>query len=434
LTAQTDLAQLSAVDAAAQLRAGALGAREYAQALLERVHQREPEVQAWTHLDEQQLLSQADAADSARAAGAAPGALHGIPVGVKDIIDTRDMPTENGTVLHQGRQPREDAMVVSRVRAAGGLIMGKTVTTELATYAPGKTRNPHNASHTPGGSSSGSAAAVAAGMVPLAIGTQTNGSVIRPASFCGVVGFKPTATWIPRTGVLQQSPVFDQIGVFARSVDDAALLVQCISGRNLSNVSAPATDAPPGFGFARTPMWERMAPDAQAAFTDFVKTLGQAIADAQLPSGADSVYDLHRTLMEADIANSFHAEYERGRDRLSQSLRSQIERGSAVTSDDYQRALHRRDEIADAFDGMFESFDAILTPAALGTAPNGLDSTGDPIMCTLWTFTGQPAITIPLLKGTNGLPIGVQLVGRRDGDVELLRTARWLSRFAGLWQ
>jgi Asp-tRNA(Asn)/Glu-tRNA(Gln) amidotransferase A subunit family amidase len=181
-------------------------------------------------------------------------------------------------------------------------------------------------------------------------------------------------------------------------------------------------------------MWERVAPDAQAAFTDFVKTLGQAIADAQLPSGADSVYDLHRTLMEADIANSFHAEYERGRDRLSQSLRSQIERGSAVTSDDYQRALHRRDEIADAFDGMFESFDAILTPAALGTAPNGLDSTGDPIMCTLWTFTGQPAITIPLLKGTNGLPIGVQLVGRRDGDVELLRTARWLSRFAGLWQ
>ena len=287
MNTRTDLAQLSAVDAAAQLRAGDLGAREYAQALLERVHRREPEVQAWIHLDEQQLLSQADAADKALAAGAAPGALHGIPVGVKDIIDTRDMPTENGTVLHQGRQPREDALVVSRVRAAGGLIMGKTVTTELATYAPGKTRNPHNALHTPGGSSSGSAAAVAAGMVPLAIGTQTNGSVIRPASFCGVVGFKPTATWIPRTGVLQQSPVFDQIGVFARSVDDAALLVQCIANRDLSNISEPATAAPPRFGFARTPMWERVAPDAQAAFTDFVKTLGQAIADAQLPSAAD---------------------------------------------------------------------------------------------------------------------------------------------------
>jgi len=431
LSTRPDLALLSAVDVAAQLRTGELSAREYAQALLERVHQREPEVRAWIHLDEQQLLSQADAADKALAAGAACGALHGVPVGVKDIIDTADMPTENGTVLHQGRQPREDALVVSRVRAAGGLIMGKTVTTELATYAPGKTRNPHDASHTPGGSSSGSAAAVAAGMVPLAIGTQTNGSVIRPASFCGVVGFKPTSTWIPRTGVLQQSPAFDQVGVFARSVDDAALLVQCIAGRDLAHFSAPTEAAAPRFGFARTPMWGRMAPDAQAVFTEFVKTLGQAIADAQLPSDAAAVYDLHRTLMEADIAHSFHAEYVRGGDRLSGSLRSQIERGRAVTSADYKRALDRRDEIAQAFDGIFQSFDAILTPAALGTAPSGLGSTGDPIMCTLWTFTGQPAITIPLLKGANGLPIGVQLVGRRDGDAELLRTARWLSRFAG---
>jgi Asp-tRNA(Asn)/Glu-tRNA(Gln) amidotransferase A subunit family amidase len=372
-------------------------------------------------------------ADKALAAGAAPGALHGLPVGVKDIIDTCDMPTENGTVLHQGRQPREDALVVSRVRAAGGLIMGKTVTTELATYAPGKTRNPHDASHTPGGSSSGSAAAVAAGMVPLAIGTQTNGSVIRPASFCGVVGFKPTATWIPRMGVLQQSPVFDQLGVFARSVDDAALLVQCIAGRDLSHIGAPAPAASPRFGFVRTPMWERMAPDAQAVFTEFVKTLGQAIAEAQLPAEAAAVYDLHRTLMEADIARSFHAEYERGRDRLSASLRGQIERGRAVASDAYQRALHRRDEIAQAFDDdVAGPFDAIVTPAALGTAPRGLGSTGDPIMCTLWTFTGQPAVTLPLLKGANGLPIGVQLVGRRDGDAALLRTARWLSRFAGL--
>jgi Asp-tRNA(Asn)/Glu-tRNA(Gln) amidotransferase A subunit family amidase len=421
---------MPAVDAAARLRTGKLSARQYAQALLERVHQREPEVQAWTYLDEQQLLAQADAADKALAAGAGPGALHGIPVGVKDIIDTSDMPTENGTVLHQGRRPNEDALVVSRVRSAGGLIMGKTVTTELATYAPGKTRNPHDPLHTPGGSSSGSAAAVAAGMVPLAIGTQTNGSVIRPASFCGVVGFKPTSTWIPRTGVLQQSPAFDQIGVFARSVDDAALLVQCIAGRELTHSSEQSAAASPRFGFVRTPMWERMEPDAQAVFTNFVTTLGQAIADAQLPADAAAVYDLHRTLMEADIAQSFDAEYERGADKLSASLRSQIERGRAVTSDEYQSALHRRDEIAQAFDGVLDSFDAILTPAALGTAPSGLGSTGDPIMCTLWTFTGQPAITVPLLKGANGLPIGVQLVGRRDGDAALLRAARWLSRFA----
>lgn len=435
LDTQTDLAQLSAVDVAARLRSGKTTARDYAQALLARVRQREPEVRAWIHLDPQQLLSQADAADEALAAGATPGALHGVPVGVKDIIDTADMPTENGTVLHQGRQPTEDAIVVSRVRAAGGLIMGKTVTTELATYAPGKTRNPHSAAHTPGGSSSGSAAAVAAGMVPLAIGTQTNGSVIRPASFCGVVGFKPTSTWIPRAGILEQSPAFDQVGVFARSVDDAALIVQCIAGRDLAqDAGASSAVASPRFGFVRTPVWERMAPDAQVAFTDFVKKLGQSIDDAQLPPEADAVYDLHRLLMEADIANSFRAEYERGRDRLSESLRSQIERGRAVTPAEYRRALDRRDETVEAFDAFFQSFDAILTPAALGTAPIGWGSTGDPIMCTLWTFTGQPAITIPLLKGANGLPIGVQLVGRRDDDAALLRTARWLSRFAGLSQ
>jgi len=434
-SAGADLALLSAVDVAARLRGGETSALDYAQALLERVRQREPEVRAWIHLDEQQLLSQADAADKALASGAAPGALHGVPVGVKDIIDTADMPTENGTVLHRGRQPSEDALVVSRVRAAGGLIMGKTVTTELATYAPGKTRNPHNAAHTPGGSSSGSAAAVAAGMVPLAIGTQTNGSVIRPASFCGVVGFKPTATWIPRAGILEQSPAFDQVGVFARSVDDAALIVQCIAGRDLAeDARASSGVASPRFGFVRTPMWERMAQDSQAVFTDFAKKLGQAIDEAQLPPDAAAVYDLHRTMMEADIANSFRAEYDRGRDRLSESLRSQIERGRAVTPAEYRRALERRDATAEAFDGIFQSFDAILTPAALGTAPHGLASTGDPIMCTLWTFTGQPAITIPLLKGANGLPIGVQLVGRRDGDAALLRTARWLSRFAGLLQ
>lgn len=429
MNTQPDLALLSAVDVMAQLRTRELGAREYAQALLERVHRREPEVRAWTHLDETQLLSQADAADRALASGAAPGTLHGLPVGVKDIIDTADMPTENGTVLHQGRRPADDAVVVSRVRAAGALVMGKTVTTELATYAPGKTRNPHDASRTPGGSSSGSAAAVAAGMVPLAIGTQTNGSVIRPASFCGVVGFKPTATWIPRTGILQQSPSLDQVGVFARSVDDAALLVQCIAGRDLAGLGGPAQAAPPRFGWARTPMWARMAPDAQAVFTDFVKTLGHAVSDARLPPEAAAAYHLHRTLMEADIAHSFHGEYERGRDRLSESLRSQIERGRAVSAPEYKSALDRREAIAQAFDGILESFDAILTPAALGTAPAGLGSTGDPIMCTLWTFTGQPAITIPLLKGANGMPIGVQLVGRRNGDAALLRTARWLSRF-----
>lgn len=431
---------LGAAQAVEQLKAGAFSARAYALALLERIHEAEERVQAWTCLDSGYLLVQADAADEAHRRGAALGPLHGLPVGLKDIIDTADLPTENGTVLHAGRQPRRDAAVVARLRAAGGIVMGKTVTTELATYAAGKTRNPHNPAHTPGGSSSGSAASVAAGMVALAIGTQTNGSVLRPASFCGVVGYKPTAGWISRQGVLVQSPSLDQIGVFGRSVEDAALLAQYLCGHDRDDPatrpraeppllamarSAPA--APPTFGFVRTPFWDRMAPDAQSAFLELTRGLGGRIADCVLPEGAGDVIGLHGLIMEAEIAGSFENEYERGRDQLSASLRGQIERGRAVTAVQYRRALERREVISEAFDAMLGSFDVILTPAALGTAPQGFESTGDPVMCTLWTFTGQPAISLPLLHGANGLPIGVQLVGRRDDDARLLRTARWLS-------
>jgi Asp-tRNA(Asn)/Glu-tRNA(Gln) amidotransferase A subunit family amidase len=424
----TGLAALGAVQAAQRLSDGSLTARDYALALLARVEEVEAEVQAWTRLDTGYLLAQADAADRAHRAGARLGALHGLPVGVKDIIDTARLPTENGTVLHEGRQPADDAVVVARLQAAGGLVMGKTVTTELATYFPGKTRNPHNTAHTPGGSSSGSAAAVAAGMAPLAIGTQTNGSVIRPASFCGVVGYKPTAGWLPGAGVLRQSPALDQLGAFARTVDDVALLAQSLCLRDLGEPLAHQRE--PVLGFARTPMWPRVAPDAQAAFTGFVQGLRGFVVDLELPARTGAAIDWHRALMEAEISASFEAEYERGRDRLSASLRAQIERGRAVTEGDRRRAMDERAALGEAFDGLFDSVDAILTPATLGTAPAGLDATGDPVMCTLWTFTGHPAITLPLLKGADGLPIGVQLVGRRDGDAGLLCIARWLSRTA----
>ncbi|HSI53864.1 MAG TPA: amidase, partial [Ramlibacter sp.] len=347
------LAALDAAQAAQRLADGSLRARDYALALLARVEETEPQVQAWTRLDPGHVLAQADAADQARLAGQALGALHGLPVGIKDIIDTADLPTENGTVLHAGRRPREDAVVVARLRAAGGLVMGKTVTTELATYFPGKTRNPHNIAHTPGGSSSGSAAAVAAGMVPLAIGTQTNGSVIRPASFCGVVGYKPTAGWLPGTGVLRQSPALDQLGVFARTVDDAALLAQSLCGRDLAE--PPAPQRAPVIGFARTPMWDRVAPDAQAAFMGFVHSLRTFVVDLELPARAGAAVESHRTLMEAEIAASFEAEYERGRDRLSASLRSQIERGRTASEADQRRAMDDRAALGEAFDSLFDS-------------------------------------------------------------------------------
>jgi Asp-tRNA(Asn)/Glu-tRNA(Gln) amidotransferase A subunit family amidase len=323
------------------------------------------------------------------------------------------------------------------------LLMGKTVTTELATYAPGKTRNPHNPAHTPGGSSSGSAAAVAAGMAPLAIGSQTNGSIIRPASFCGVVGYKPSAGWISRAGVLVQSPALDQLGVYGRSVADVALLAQCLAGHDPQDPATRASatppllatagsqpPSPPVLAFVRTPMWDHVTPDAQSAFLELAQFLGSRVVELELPQATNGFLDLHRLVMEADIAGSFEPEYERGRDRLSASLRGQIERGRQVGAVDYRRALDRRAAIRAAMDSLYDRFDAILTPAALGTAPMGLDATGDPVMCTLWTFTGQPAISLPLLRGANGLPIGAQLVGRRYDDARLLRTAQWLARTA----
>lgn len=425
------------------LASGAASVTEYAQALLARIDEVEPEVQAWAHLNRSHVLAQAAAADEAHASGEPDGPLFGLPVGIKDIIDTADLPTEDGTVLHAGRMPSDDAVVVRRLRAAGGLVMGKTVTTELATYAPGKTRNPHDPAHTPGGSSSGSAAAVAAGMVPLAIGTQTNGSVIRPASFCGVYGFKPSAGLISRTGVLTQSPALDAVGVFGRSLVDVALLAEVLAGHDpqdpltrlraappLSRLAASEPPMPPTLAWVATPFWSRVAPDAQAAFEELLALLSGRIAPFELPATAADAVRWHLTVMEAEIAGSFAVEYERGYAALSVSLRAQIERGRATTAVAYREALSRVPLLLAALDNVFEHYDAIVTPATLGTAPVGLSSTGDPVMCTLWTFLGMPALSLPLLKGENGLPIGVQLVGRRGDDARLLRTARWLERTA----
>ncbi len=438
-TESSSLASLSATDALARMAGGQCSAVDYAGALLARVDAVEDEVQAWAHLDRAYLTAQARRADESHAAGQSPGALAGLPVGLKDIIDTAGLPTEDGTVLHAGRRPREDAQLVQRLRAAGGVVMGKTVTTELATYAPGKTRNPHNVAHTPGGSSSGSAAAVAAGMVAVAVGTQTNGSVIRPASFCGVIGFKPSAGLIGRTGVLTQSPAFDSIGVFGRTLDDVALLAEVLAGYDAKDaltqlmatprlLDAVRSEAPfpPSLAWVSTPFWDRVAPDAQAAFAELIDLLGDRIAPLDLPPSAADAVQWHKTVMEAEIAGSFSEEYARGRERLSASLVAQIERGQAVTAVAHRAALARVPMLHEGFEAVFEHHDALVTPAALGTAPAGLDATGDPLMCTLWTFLGLPCISLPLLHGENGLPIGVQLVGRRGDDARLLRTARWL--------
>ena len=431
---------LSAADAAQQIREGRLTSEELVQTCLERIRELEPKVQAWAFLDEEHALAQARAADEKKALGEPIGPLHGVPVGVKDIFDTADMPTENGTALHKGRTPREDAAVVAMLRAAGAVILGKTVTTECAYYAPGKTRNPHNVEHTPGGSSSGSAAAVAAGMIPVALGSQTNGSVIRPASFCGVYGFKPTHGLIPRSGVLPLSRTLDHVGLFARNVDDLALLVEQLAGYDdrdpdtrprarvpFRALAAEEPPIPPMFAFIKTPHWERAEIDTREAFAELAEALGPQVEEVELAHSAAEGWDWHGTIMAAEMAANLEREWRAGKDRLSHQLRSLIERGHEVRAVDYQRAVRSIAPALASFDELFmERYDAILTPAALGTAPKGLGSTGDPSFCSLWTLLGMPAISVPLMRGANGLPLGVQLVGRRNFDARLMRTARWL--------
>jgi Asp-tRNA(Asn)/Glu-tRNA(Gln) amidotransferase A subunit family amidase len=436
----TDLCWLSAVEAARLIRGAALDSSQLVEACLARVREVDARIQAWTFLDPAHAMAQARAADDARRSGQPTGPLHGVPVAVKDIFDTADMPTENGSVLYAGRTPSRDASAVARLRAAGAVIMGKTVTTEFATRFPGKTRNPQNPEHTPGGSSSGSAAAVAAGMAPLAIGSQTGGSTIRPASYCGVYGFKPTHGLIPRSGMFLISRSLDHVGLFARTIEDLALLGETLAGGDagdpdtrlrarppLVDVANEEPPLPPMFAFVKTPHWERADEDTRAAFAELVGRLGDRVEEVELFPSAIEAWDWHRTIMDAEIALNLEREWTRGRARLSASLREQIERGRTVSALDYQRALVRTGAARESFTELFEQrYDAILTPAADGTAPKGLDSTGDPAFCSLWTLCGMPAVSVPLMQGSNSLPLGVQLVGARDGDARLLRTARWL--------
>jgi Asp-tRNA(Asn)/Glu-tRNA(Gln) amidotransferase A subunit family amidase len=318
--------------------------------------------------------------------------------------------------------------------------MGKTVTTEFANRSPGKTRNPHNPAHTPGGSSSGSAAAVAAQMVPAALGSQTAGSVIRPASFCGVYGFKPTHGLISRHGMLALSRSLDHVGVMARTIEDVALLMEVLVGHDEQDpdtrararvpyraVAAEPPPVDPMFALVKTPHWARADEDTRAAFGELAERLGDHVEEVELFPTAAEAWDWHQTIMDAELVINLEREWEKGRDRLSASLRARLERGHEVRAVDYLRALTRARRLGESFTELFEQrYDAILTPPALGTAPAGLESTGDPVFCALWTLCGMPALTVPLMTGTNGLPLGAQLVGPRHGDARLLRTAHWL--------
>ncbi len=438
------LIELSATEALQKIRDGEITSEELVQACLDRIGDVDAGIEAWAHLNPDFALEQARALDKLRAAGGPVGPLHGIPVGIKDIFDTEDFPTENGTVLDSGRQPVYDSKVVSLLKEAGAVIMGKTVSTELAVFGPGKTKNPHNPAHTPGGSSSGSAAAVASHMVPLAIGTQTNGSIIRPASFCGIVGFKPTHGLIPRTGVLDQSAALDTVGSYARSIEDIALLTEVMIAHdagdkytrarahpNLSEMAAGEPPMNPVIAFAKTAVWDQADKETQASFTELAELLGDDCTEIELPEAFDNAVEWHRNIMNADIAKSYAGYYERGKDKLSGILCEMFEYGQKVSAVDFNNAIKCQGVLNSALNGVFDNFDIIITPATTGAAPVGLEATGNPVFSTLFTYTGVPAITLPLMEAENGLPVGVQVVGRRSDDARLLRAANWLMARVG---
>jgi Asp-tRNA(Asn)/Glu-tRNA(Gln) amidotransferase A subunit family amidase len=350
------------------------------------------------------------------------------------------MPTANGTPIDAGRRPRADAFVAARLRAAGALLMGKTVTTELAYFTPGKARNPHDTSRTPGGSSSGSAAAVAAGMAPLALGTQTAGSVIRPAAFCGVVGLKPSFGMIPRTGILPVSADLDTVGAFVATVEGAALLVEALQGHDPQDPdttpqaahrlldacrSHPPLD--PVFAFVPQPAWDQAEASTRGAFAELVAALGDRCDEVELPEAFANGNAAQQVLMLTGFARNLRHYAERGGDQLSQRMRDAIGEGRAISAVDYLAARDWRDVLNAGLERIFERYDAIITPAAAGEAPVG-DATGDPAFCRIWTLCGTPAVSLPLLTGPAGMPVGVQLVGRRGGDGRLLRTARSLIK------
>jgi Asp-tRNA(Asn)/Glu-tRNA(Gln) amidotransferase A subunit family amidase len=396
-------------------------------------------VHAFASLDERVIRLQAEHLKAARTRGEPLPALYGVPIAVKDIIDTFDFPTAYGSPIHEGRYAVADATVVRRLREAGALIFGKTVTTEFATFQPGPTRNPHNLEHTPGGSSSGSAAAVAAGIVPVALGSQTNGSVIRPASFCGVYGYKPSLGMLPRSGVFEQSPSLDQLGVFARSIEDVAWVAEIMAGddghdgaskgvtpRQLLSVCRSEPPVEPKFCFVKTPWWNQVDEEARLACEAFVELMAGVVVAAELPPVVEQAVAWHSVVNEVELAFALQREFRNHPAQLSPALHRRIEKAMSIPVMDYLAAKDRMPHVTCAFDEYFEHYDAILTPAALGAAPRGLESTGNPIMQTVWTFGGLPSLSLPLLNLSEGLPLGVQAVGSLHNDARLLRASRWL--------
>jgi Asp-tRNA(Asn)/Glu-tRNA(Gln) amidotransferase A subunit family amidase len=415
--------QWTAIQTADAVKAGRITVSACIAELTRRIQEKEQHVQAFAYFDPALALQQARSLEARADLSNLP--LAGVAVAVKDIIATADMPTENGTPLDAGRRTDADAAVVRLLREAGAVIMGKAVTTELAFMHPSKTRNPHNLAHTPGGSSSGSAAAVAAGMVPIALGTQTNGSVIRPASFCGVFGYKPSFGLFPREGVLEEAGSLDTVGLFARSLQDLAAVTQVLAANSekVDYLAAAQANAETGrVAFVKTPAWPFAEEAAKHVIQAAVDALGDSCETIALPASFNDAIGYHRTIMLSEMALNYGHYYDRGKDQLSGAMREAIETGRALLAIDYARALRVREQLYSQYRETIAPYSAVLTLPAPGPAPHGQAATGNPAFCTLGTYLGVPAFSLPLLY-VNGLPLGIQLMGLRGEDARLFQSA-----------
>ena len=425
----TDLRSLTVREAARQIAERRLTAEALTAACLDRIEAREPLVGAWQYLDRGQALHAARRRD-----GEPPrGPLHGIPIAVKDLIDTVAMPTAYGSPIYRGHRPAADASCVALAKAAGAIVLGKTVTTEFAAFTPGKTANPRNPAHTPGGSSSGSAAAVADGMVQLAFGTQTAGSVIRPAAYCGVVGYKPSFGLINRAGVKPLADSLDTVGVLARTVEDAAFFAGVLSERPALRHLAVPSEAP-SFGLYRTPMWDEAEPATAAALSAARATLerhGASVMELAIAREHHELAAVQDTIMRFEAVRAFAYERIEHSAELSPRFAQMLDAGMAIGADEYDRALARAAQARAGLAAFFGSCDAVLVPAAPGEAPVGLGNTGDPIFNRMWTLLGVPCVTLPVRWADNGLPTGVQLVGRLGDDPRLMACAAFLEQALG---
>jgi len=423
-----------------QVKDAKLTSVEICQAYIDRINKFEKDVKAWVHFDKKLLLERAEEADNYRKSGKPTGPLHGIPVALKDIIGTYDMPTECGTVLRKGKTQSQNAEIVDLLKSAGAIIMGKTATSELAYLGPPKTRNPHDYNRTPGGSSSGSAAVIAAHMAPLSIGSQTGGSVIRPASYCGVVGYKPSYGLISRNGVLRTSYALDHIGVFGKTVEDVALLAKVLikkdsydeatvyySAEDMLEVCRKEPLFEPKFIFYKTDSWKKVDKKSRESFEFFIKAFKKNIEVFDTPSYFKDIDKYHQIIHETDLSNNFQDYYKKSKNKLSKEMQSAISRGMKYTAKEYTEAIDFMKRSYESYNEVFEDYHGVLSPCSTGVADKGLKSTGSADFNRFWSFMGVPAIALPLLQGENNLPLGVQLIGDKYDDQRFLGIARWLE-------